>query len=57
MGGVPPHLERAKCLLLEAHLTAVVGRETMNTEHSPVLEFPAWHYGTKAAIRRKVGWV
>jgi hypothetical protein len=25
----------------------------MNTEHSPVLEFPAWLYGTKAAIRRK----
>jgi hypothetical protein len=24
----------------------------MNTEHSPVLEFPAWLYGTKAAIRR-----
>ncbi|KFA90420.1 hypothetical protein [Archangium violaceum] len=27
----------------------------MNTEHSQVLEFPAWLYGTKAAIRRKVG--
>ena len=25
----------------------------MNTEHAPVLEFPAWLYGTKAAIRRK----
>jgi hypothetical protein len=25
----------------------------MNTQHSPVLEFPAWLYGTKAAIRRK----
>ncbi|HZH12888.1 MAG TPA: hypothetical protein VE057_00850 [Archangium sp.] len=25
----------------------------MNTAHSPVLEFPAWLYGTKAAIRRK----
>ena len=46
--------ERAKCLALEAHLTVVVGREAMNTEHSPVLEFPAWLYGTKAAIRRKV---
>ena len=26
----------------------------MNTEHSQVLEFPAWLYGTKAAILRKV---
>ncbi|MFY0525781.1 hypothetical protein ACN28I_22435 [Archangium gephyra] len=25
----------------------------MNTEHSPVLEFPAWLYGTTAAILRK----
>ena len=25
----------------------------MNTEHSPVLEFPAWLYGTKADILRK----
>jgi hypothetical protein len=25
----------------------------MNTEHSPALEFPAWLYGTPAAIRRK----
>ena len=26
----------------------------MNTEHSPVLEFPAMLYGTKATTRRKV---
>ncbi|MFY0565017.1 hypothetical protein ACN28E_14350 [Archangium lansingense] len=26
----------------------------MTMEHSPVLEFPAWLYGTTAAIRRKV---
>ncbi len=39
---------------MEEHLAAVLGQKTMTPEQSPVLEFPAWLYGTTAAILRKV---